>query len=189
VVPDIDYRRDGNKKLVFDENGRPIPVGGVTIAYAEQVVALSLPALRRLHFPLDGKVTQEVNAAGRTVLAALGLCAAALAGEKGFDLRSRCLLWPSGPMDWELLEEPGKPPARMTLKADAAIALLKDAVAAAEVSVGLALVLSLYQRFKTLNADAASTMRALLEAQRVMRESRTDHPAREWPPRGRAGLQ
>jgi NADH-quinone oxidoreductase subunit K len=32
-------------------------------------------------------------------------------------------------------------------------------VAAAEVSVGLALVLSLYQRFKTLNADAASTMR------------------------------
>jgi NADH-quinone oxidoreductase subunit K len=33
------------------------------------------------------------------------------------------------------------------------------AMAAAEVSVGLALVLQLYHRFKTLDADAASTMR------------------------------
>jgi NADH-quinone oxidoreductase subunit K len=32
-------------------------------------------------------------------------------------------------------------------------------MAAAEVSVGLALVLSLYHRFKTLDADAASTMK------------------------------
>lgn len=33
------------------------------------------------------------------------------------------------------------------------------AMAAAEVSVGLALVLHLYHRFKTLDSDAASTMR------------------------------
>lgn len=33
------------------------------------------------------------------------------------------------------------------------------AMAAAEVSVGLALVLQLHQRFKTLDSDAASTMR------------------------------
>jgi NADH-quinone oxidoreductase subunit K len=33
------------------------------------------------------------------------------------------------------------------------------AMAAAEVSVGLALVLQLYHHFKTLDADAASTMR------------------------------
>jgi NADH-quinone oxidoreductase subunit K len=33
------------------------------------------------------------------------------------------------------------------------------AMAAAEVSVGLALVLRLYHRFKTLDADAADTMR------------------------------
>ena len=32
-------------------------------------------------------------------------------------------------------------------------------MAAAEVAVGLALVLQLYQRFQTLDADAASTMR------------------------------
>ncbi len=33
------------------------------------------------------------------------------------------------------------------------------AMAAAEVSVGLALVLEMYHRFKTLDADAASVMR------------------------------
>ncbi len=106
--------------------------GSVTIASAEQVTTLSLPALRRLHFPVNGKVSQEVNAAGRTVLAALGLCAAALAGEKGFDLRSRCLLWPSGAMEWELLDRPGQTPARLTLQAKAAIALMDEAVAVAE---------------------------------------------------------
>jgi CRISPR-associated protein Csb1 len=77
-----------------------------------------------------------VNDAGRTVLAALGLCAAALAAEKGFDLRSRCLLWPSEPMTWELLAKPGETPKRVSLDADAAIALLTDAVKSAE-RVGL----------------------------------------------------
>ncbi|GIW39501.1 MAG: hypothetical protein KatS3mg076_0078 [Candidatus Binatia bacterium] len=36
------------------------------------------------------------------MLAALGLAAATLAFEAGTDLRSRCLLWPDGPMVWEL---------------------------------------------------------------------------------------
>jgi len=106
--------------------------GGVTIGSAEQSITLSLPALRRLQFPLNGKADAKVNQAGRTVLAALGLCAAALAVEKGFDLRSRCLLWPSGPMDWELLDRPGEAPAKLMLGAEAAIGLLNEAVAAAE---------------------------------------------------------
>jgi len=72
-----------------------------------------------------------VKHAGRTVLAALGLCAAALAAEKGFDLRSRCLLWPSAAMEWELLDRPGQMPARLTLQADDAIGTLNEAVAAA----------------------------------------------------------
>ena len=109
-----------------------ISEGGVTIASAEQTVTLSLPAVRRLQFPLDGKVDAKANAAGRTVLAALGLCAAALAAEKGFDLRSRCLLWPMGPMEWELLDRPGQSPARLTVEADTAIGVLNKAVAAAE---------------------------------------------------------
>ncbi|MBA2303411.1 MAG: hypothetical protein H0W08_12340 [Acidobacteria bacterium] len=93
--------------------------------------------MRRLQFPLDdGKVDPKVNDAGRTVLAALGLCAAALAAEKGFDLRSRCLLWPSEPMTWELLAKPGETPVTISLDADEAIKLLNDAVNAAA-TVGL----------------------------------------------------
>lgn len=70
--------------------------------------------------------------AARTVLAALALTAATLAAEGGFDLRSRCLLWPTNVMKWELLEIPGKAPTEITLTSTAAIKLLEEAVAAAE---------------------------------------------------------
>lgn len=107
-------------------------VGGATLDYAEQTVVLSLPALRKLRFPVDGKTTLERDAAARTVLAALALTAAALAAESGFDLRSRCLLWPTDVMKWELLETPGKPPTEFTVTAKDAINLLGEAVAEAE---------------------------------------------------------
>lgn len=101
---------------------------GVTIEYAEQTTTLSLICLRRLRFPINGEASAEVDAAARTVLAALGLAAATLAFEAGMGLRSRCLLWPDGPMEWELLAEPGKPPKKYPLTGDAAIDLLKDAI-------------------------------------------------------------
>ncbi len=107
-------------------------VGGVTLDYAEQTVVVSLPALRKLRFPVDGKTTPERDAAARTVLAALALMAAALAAESGFDLRSRCLLWPTDVMKWELLEIPGKAPTVFNLTAKEAIKLLEEAVAVAE---------------------------------------------------------
>ena len=107
-------------------------VGGATLDYAEQTVVLSLPALRKLRFPVDGKTTPERDAAARTVLAALALTATALAAESGFDLRSRCLLWPTDVMKWELLDTPGKAPAEFTITAKDAIKLLEEAVAAAE---------------------------------------------------------
>ena len=107
-------------------------VGGATLDYAEQTVVLSLPALRKLRFPVDGKTTPERDAAARTVLAALALTATTLAAESGFDLRSRCLLWPTDVMKWELLETPGKTPTEFTITAKDAIKLLEDAVAAAE---------------------------------------------------------
>jgi len=110
--------------------------GGVTIDRAEQTVVLSLPALRRLRFPINGEFDPKVDDAARTVLAALGLCAAALAAENGLDLRSRCLLWPTEPLAWELLGKPGESPTKMRLDADAAIAMLKDAVEQAK-GVGL----------------------------------------------------
>jgi len=110
---------------------------GVTLDYAEQTTVLSLPALRRLRFPVNGgSPNPETDAAGRTVLAALALTASTLAAENGYDLRSRCLLWPEGALEWELLEKPGNPPAKVTIDAESAIQTLKEAVSAAE-KVGL----------------------------------------------------
>jgi len=110
--------------------------GGVTFDYAEQTTVLSLPALRRLRFPVNNTSISEANAAGHTVLAALGLASVALAAENGFDLRSRCLLWPETELKWELLDKPGEAPSVFTLDANTAIGILKEAVAAAE-KVGL----------------------------------------------------
>jgi CRISPR-associated protein Csb1 len=129
VTPSIDYRRDQNKRLIKDEAGNSIPVGGATIDRAEQTAVLSLPALRRLRFPINGECDAKVDQAARTVLVALGLCAAALAGEAGLDLRSRCLLWPDADMTWTLLDR--KNGGDFTLSADEAIDLLKQAVAEA----------------------------------------------------------
>lgn len=138
VTPDIDYRRDKNRNLIKDDNDKPIPVGGVTIASAEQMTVLSLPQLRRLRFPLDGegwkasREQYERDDAARAVLAALALCGAALAAEKGCDLRSRCHLWPDFVPTWEILDTPGAEPRKATLNAEAAINLLHEAVAAAK---------------------------------------------------------
>ena len=101
---------------------------GVTIDYAEQITTLSLICLRRLRFD----VKPETNDAARTVLVALGLCAATLAFESGMGLRSRCLLWPSVPMEWELLAQPGETPRKFVITTDNAVALLKEAVNSAK---------------------------------------------------------
>lgn len=104
---------------------------GVTIEYAEQLTTLSLIALRRLGFPSGGTRSPEQDAAGQTVLAALGLCAATLAFESGMGLRSRCLLWPERPLEWELLAKPGEKPERFSLDRTGAVRLLNDAITAA----------------------------------------------------------
>jgi len=134
VTPGIEYGKDQEGHLIKDEQGRPIPVGGVTIAYAEQTIVLSLPALRRLRFPINGKLDPHVDVVGRTVLAALGLCAAALADEAGLDLRSRCLLYPETELTWTLLDRKGGDD--FMLPAEKAIQLFNDAVNAAK-EVGL----------------------------------------------------
>lgn len=101
---------------------------GVTIEYAEQTTTLSLICLRRLRFPINGEPSTKADAAARTVLAALGLAAATLAFEAGMGLRSRCILWPDGPMEWELLARPGEPPQKFPLTGDGAIELLNAAI-------------------------------------------------------------
>lgn len=108
--------------------------GGATIEYAEQTTTLSLICLRRLRFPLDGKAGDATDQAARTVLAALGLCGAVLAFEAGVGLRSRSLLWPDGPMVWELLERPGTAPRGFELTRERAVTLFGEAISAAKES-------------------------------------------------------
>ena len=106
--------------------------GGFTIEYAEQLTTLSLIALRRLSFPVNGTASNEANQAGRAVLAALGLCAWTLAFEPGMGLRSRCLLWPKDALEWELLDKPGQEPQRFALDRSSALRLVQDAYAASK---------------------------------------------------------
>ena len=105
--------------------------GGFTISKGIQVTTLSLPALRRLHFPCksDAVSQEDADLAARTALTALALCAASLAREAGCDLRSRCQLAPTAPFVWELLDQPGEAPKPFALPAAAAVALLSAAVA------------------------------------------------------------
>jgi CRISPR-associated protein Csb1 len=118
-----------------DRETKEYLAGGVTIASAEQTIVLSLPALRRLRFPnKEGECTVERDNAARTVLAALGLVAAALADEAGLDLRSRCLLYPDADLTWELLDR--KAGGDFVLPTEKAITLFKEAVDSAK-EIGL----------------------------------------------------
>ncbi len=138
VTPDYAFVKDRNNNIIYDEitleNGKvikkPRVKGGFTISKATQTSVLSLTALRRLRFPLDGAADSrsEVNQAAHTVLAALGLVAAVLAREEGADLRSRCQLVPQQNFVWELLDVPGQPPKPFELDGAAAVQLFNDAV-------------------------------------------------------------
>ncbi len=102
---------------------------GVTMEFAEQTTTLSLIALRRLRFPgPGGEPTTDRDGAARTLLAALGLCAATLAFSSGLDLRSRCLLWPDSTMAWSLLSRPGEPEPTYELAPATGLALLAAAI-------------------------------------------------------------
>lgn len=123
------------------KTGLPL-AGGVTIDRAEHCVVLSLAALRKLRFPLEGKPYDardpEQHArddAARAVLAALGLLATELATRGGMDLRSRCLLWNEGGTDpWSLLD--GRGSTELEPEIDSLFELFEAAVAAAR-KVGL----------------------------------------------------
>lgn len=101
--------KSNGKPAVFGKKGKPSEInhgniapsitdasngaGGVTIREAMQTTVLSFTQFRRLRFPdADGKVDPKRDAAGRTVLAALGLYAFLLTWDEGMELRSRCHL-------------------------------------------------------------------------------------------------
>ena len=107
--------------------------GGFTISRALQTTVLSLPALRRLRFPINGgSPDSRVDLAARTALAALAIFAATLVREQGADLRSRCLLFPTAPAVWELLDRPGDQPQKFEFPSDQGREVYRQAVQEAQ---------------------------------------------------------
>lgn len=110
-----------------DRTGAPLR-GGVTIDYALQTSVFSFPAVRRLRFPI---INQENNPerdnAARTTLAAVALVALTHNIDRGYDLRSRCLLIPEEGWDFEMVDAKGNI-TNYELSSDEADAILKKSV-------------------------------------------------------------
>ena len=103
--------------------------GGFTISKALQTTVLSLPALRRLRFPIDeAGPDSQVDLSARTALTAQALFAATLVREQGADLRSRCLLCATGPVVWELLDGPGNETRKFDFPAEQARSVYQQAL-------------------------------------------------------------
>jgi CRISPR-associated protein Csb1 len=145
---------DANKART--EKGKPVPVGtgrpseinhgniapsidersgGVTIDYALQTVVLSLAGLRKIRFPKSvagdpilPEKREAAESAARNVLAALALASVVYQAEEGFDLRSRCVLVPETPVNFELVGGNGESPQSFALDRALAQALLAEAV-------------------------------------------------------------
>ena len=128
---------DGTGKL---KTGRPseanhgnippsLSEGGFTISKARQTTTLSLAALRRLRFPLNGAADSNyaIDLTARTTLAALGLAAGTLA-RVDTDLRSRCQLFAVQEPVWELLDRPGASPQKFDLSPEDALKLLQETI-------------------------------------------------------------
>lgn len=114
--------------------------GGVTIDYAQQTTVLSLPALRKLRFPMDASGKPLAGAsriaaenAVRTALAALALAGVTEQRARGYDLRSRSFLIPEDgkPLTFEVVPVDGGPGAPHSLSPEAARRLVEQAEAAA----------------------------------------------------------
>ncbi len=104
IVRDHDGRgvQDRQERILRDRDELP---GGVTFEHAKHTAVLSLAALRKLHFPLDGNA--DASAEARLVLAALGLFALTELRRDGHDLRSRCALVLDGQPMLEIVKRDG----------------------------------------------------------------------------------
>lgn len=110
--------------------------GGITADRIDMVTTLSFAGIRRLRFPADaaGRLFSdgeraEAEAAAHCAVAALGIAASVLAAEDGFDLRSRCVLVPAGPLSFDLVHRDGTAEAHIVSRAEA-LDLLGAAIAA-----------------------------------------------------------
>lgn len=105
--------------------------GGVTFREALQTTVLSFTQLRKLKFPNGAKAGEELDVAGRAVIAALGLLAIAMNIEEGYQLRSRCHLIPLEQPQFELLGRTAKEFEVFTVDSDTALGALNLALEAA----------------------------------------------------------
>lgn len=99
--------------------------GGVTVDHALQTTVLSLTALRRLRFPVDGKA--GTDEAARTVLAGLALVAITTGRERGYWLRSRCGLVADGMQKLEIVNADGSS-SELDIDSAAAISAYTSAI-------------------------------------------------------------
>lgn len=102
--------------------------GGISMRYGLQIATVSLPALRECRFPDDGDRRVERDVAGRLMLAALALRLLALQVERGYDLRSGCLLIPAEEPTVELLDRVGGVAATWALAEAPTQAVLAGAI-------------------------------------------------------------
>lgn len=92
----------GEQREIRDRDELP---GGVTFEHAQHTAVISLAALRKLHFPLDGN--SDASSEARLVLAALGLFALVELRRNDYDLRSRCALVLESPATMQIVKRDG----------------------------------------------------------------------------------
>ena len=106
------------------------PHGGITMDHALQIATVSLPALRECRFPQAGDRRPERDVAGRTMLAALALRMLATQVERGYDLRSGCLLVPGEEPVFEVIDHVGQVTDRWPVLAIDSSQILRSAIQA-----------------------------------------------------------
>lgn len=105
-----------------------VRLGGVSCHWIEQRLIISLPRLKMMRFPLNGKENKDVTRACRAVIASLGVMAATIDADEPIGLRSGCdLIYTSG-LEWKF-ERVGQEPVTFTLSRQEAIDLFKECVA------------------------------------------------------------
>ena len=131
-------KEDGNEKGKPSQvlHGNIVPTieeGGFTISKARQTTVISLPVLRRLHFPLNNgpDSNPKTNLAARSLLAALGIAAGTLL-RADTDLRSRCQLFAQNRTTWEILDHPDEIPVKFEIDYNKSLKLLNDAISGAK---------------------------------------------------------
>jgi CRISPR-associated protein Csb1 len=109
--------------------------GGVTLDHAIHTTVISIPAIRKLHFPVNGKEDYETDKSGRAVILSLALSSFKHSIDYGYDLRSRCLLIPEDDPRFEYIDGKGNA-SEFTLTTEAADRILNEAITEA-INTGL----------------------------------------------------